>query len=152
MSGLDLMVVQDSISAYIKSEFSMYEVYDDIILDNDFVIKQANKIKPYIVIQYGGLRNSNKGSSFVGVRYDEYYSTVDVAVVAPTPNQSRRALNIILDSLIGWKPTSSTSMQMEGGMSILGVGNNGGKPRVYVASSRMRYTVNGEDVGAHITP
>jgi hypothetical protein len=152
MSGLNLLTVQDSISAYIKAQFTAYEVHDDIILDNDFVIKQGNKVKPYIVLQYGGLRSSSTGSSFAGARNDEYYSTVDIAVVAPTPRQCKRALNIIIDRVVGWPPTDSSPMSIDGGMDILGVGNNNGKPTVYLASSRLRYAVNAQNVGAYITP
>lgn len=152
MSGLDFVSVQDSIEAHVKATFPNYDVYDNDVMNDDAIIKMGNKVKPYIVLRWGGLRNSNTGGSFAGVRHDEYYSTVDVAVVAPTSRQSRLSLNVILDSLIGWKPTSSTPLAPEGGMDTLGIPDYDGKPCVYLSSHRLRYAINGENVAAHITP
>lgn len=152
MSGLNIVAVQDSISAHIRAEFPGYVVYDDDVIDDDFVVKIGNKVKPYIVLQWGGLRNSPTNGSFAGVRHDEYYSTVDVAVVAPVARQAREALSVIMDNLIGWKPSYSTPMAPEGGMDILGIPGYDGKPTVYFASSRLRYNVNTENIGSYITP
>jgi hypothetical protein len=150
MSGLNLITTQDSISDYIRAQFPNYTVYDDMILDDDFIVKQGNSVKPYIVLEYGGLRNSATAGSFVGVRHDEYYSTVDVSVVAPTPKQARRSLNVIEDSLIGWKPADSTPLVPEGGMDVLGIPNMSGSIVVYLASIRLRYGINTTGIGAHI--
>tara|TARA_R110000782_G_scaffold94088_3_gene177769 strand:+ start:1988 stop:2446 length:459 start_codon:yes stop_codon:yes gene_type:complete len=152
MSGLDVVSVQDSIEAYVKEQFSNYAVYDSDVFDDNAVIKVANKIKPYIVLRWGGLRNSNTGGGFGGVRHDEYYSTVDVAVVSPTSKQSRIALNIIVDKLVGWKPAGSNHMKSEGGMDIIGIAIYDAKPTAYLASSRLRYAINATDVAAYITP
>lgn len=152
MAGLNVITIQDSIAAHVRAEFPGYTVYDDDIIDDDFVVKLGNKIKPYIVLQWGGLRNSPTNGSFGGVRYDEYYSTVDVAVVAPVARQSREAINIIGDRLIGWKPLHSTPLSLEDGMEILGIPGPDGKPVVYFASIRLKYNVNAEDVASHIVP
>lgn len=152
MSGLNLITTQDSISAYIKQEFLGYEVYDSDIVDDDFIIKIGGKIKPYIVLQYGGLRNSGTNGSFAGARYDEYYSTIDVAVVAQNSRQARISLNIIIDKLVGWKPLDSTPLAIEGGMDVLGIPNYDGKPNIYLASQRLRYNINTTDIGTPIAP
>jgi hypothetical protein len=150
MSGLDVFTTQESISAYVRQEFPNYIVYDDILLDDEFIIKQGNKVKPYIVLQYGGLNNSQTGGSFVGVRHDEYYSNVDLCVVAPTPNQARRGLNALQNVLLGWTPTDSTPMRITSGMDILGIPNISGSTIAYIASVRMAYNVNTTDIGAYI--
>jgi hypothetical protein len=152
MSGLDLVAVQDSIAAYIRQEFSGYEVYEDYVMDDETILKESNKANPYIVLSWDGLRNSPTGSSFVGARYDEYYSVVDVSVIAPTPKQARVASNIIVDKLVGWKPTGSTPMAPEGATGIWAVDNSNGRPHLYVASARLRFNVNTENVGSYITP
>jgi hypothetical protein len=152
MSGLNLIPIQEIISAYIRSEFSGYEVYDDVVLDDDYVYKIGNNVKPYIVIQYGGLTRSNTSTSFVGVRHDEYSSYVDVSVVAPTPNQARRASNIILDKLIGWKPTGSTPFVPMDGMQLWASEDLNGRPFVYIANSRFLFQMNTENIGDYITP
>jgi hypothetical protein len=150
MSGLDVFTTQESISAYVRQQFPNYVVYDDIILDDEFIIKQGNKVKPYIVLQYGGLNDSGTAGSFAGVRHDEYYSTVDLCVIAPTPNQARRGLNALQNVLLGWTPTDSTPMRITSGMDILGIPNSSNLVTVYLASVRMAYNVNTTDIGAYI--
>lgn len=152
MAGLDLVTIQDNIAAYVAEEFPGYPVYEDDIIDDDFVLKQENKVKPYIVLRWDGLRNSSTGGSFLGARYDEYYSVVDVTVIAPAPRQARLAMNIIADKLIGWKPAGSTHLAPEGNASYWPIPDNNGRPHVYAASYRLRFNVNAEDVGSYITP
>lgn len=152
MSGLDVIAIQDSIGAYVRAQFPGYVVYDDVVLDEQFVLKQGNKVKPYIVLEWGGLRDAGTDSSFVSVRYDQYYSTVDVTLIAPTPNQARRGLNIVRDKMLGWKPAGSTPLATEGGMDVLGIPDRDGSPMVYLAGCRFRYNINVENVGAHIAP
>jgi hypothetical protein len=152
MAGLDLIAIQDNITAYVAQEFSGYPIYEDDIIDDEFVLKQENKIKPYIVLRWDGLRSSGTGPSFVGARFDEYYSVVDITVIAPAPRQARLALNIIVDKLIGWKPTGSTPLAAEGGAGYWPITDNSGRPHVYAASYRLRFNVNAENVGSYITP
>jgi hypothetical protein len=152
MSGLDLVAIQDSITAHVRQEFSGYEVYEDYVMDDETILKESNKVKPYIVLSWDGLRNSPTGGSFVSSRFDEYYSVVDVSVVAPTARQARISSNVIVDKLIGWNPTGSTPMAPEGSTGIWAVENNNGKPHLYVASARLRFNVNSENVGSYITP
>jgi hypothetical protein len=152
MSGLDVYTTQEAISAYVRSQFPNYEVYDDVVLDDDFVVKQGNSVNPYIVLQYGSLRRSPTNGSFAGVRFDEYYSTVDISVVAPKPSQARRSSNVIVDKLIGYKPTGSSPMVPEGGSVFWAASDNSGRPYVYVANFRLSYAINSSDAGAYITP
>lgn len=153
MAGLNVVEVQDVIGAYIRQEFPNYEVYDEIVLDDQMLMKVSNKVKPYIVLRWGGLVGSGRGAgSFAGVRYDEYVSTVDVNVIAPTPNQTRKAINIILDKLIGWKPTGGGALTPQGTSVGFVVPGPDGNPHLYVSSARLVFAVNSENVGSHITP
>jgi len=152
MSGLNFIAVQDTIAAHIRAEFPGYEVYDDVVVDDDFIIKIGNKVKPYIVLNWGGLQRAGGSGSFAGARFDEYYSTVDVVVVAPTPRQARLSSNIIVDRLIGWKPAGSSPMSPSSGTDLLAIENSNGSPYIYVASTRLQYAVNAESVGEYITP
>lgn len=152
MSGLDVVAIQDNIAAYIRQEFSGYPVYEDDVVDDDFVLKQENKIKPYIVLRWDGLHASGTNGSFAGVRHDEYYSVVDVTVIAPAPRQARLAMNIVADKLIGWQPAGSSPLAPEGGADYWPITDNNGRPHVYAASYRLRFNVNAENVGSYITP
>lgn len=151
MAGLNIATTQDSISAYIREQFPNYVVYDDIVLDDDFVIKQGNKVKPYIVLQYGGLNPTNINGSFTSVRRNEYYSTVDVSVVASTPKQAKRGLLAVLDTILGWVPVDSTQLEISSSLDIWGVQDNSGAILTYMASVRFKYQVNTTNIGSYIT-
>jgi len=53
MAGLNVVEVQDIIGAYIRAEFPNYEVYDEIVLDDQMLLKVSNKVKPYIDLGLG---------------------------------------------------------------------------------------------------
>ena len=152
MSGLNLVAVQDIITAYIRSEFPGYVVYEDDVIDDAMLLKIGNKVKPYIVLRWGGLGRNTAGASFAGVRYDEYTSSVDIGIVAPTGSQARRGLNIVYDKLIGWKPTGGGAMTPSGTAGLYVVDDTNGRPHVYIATSRLEFAMNSENVGAYITP
>lgn len=152
MSGLNVVAVQDIIAAHIREEFSGYQVYEDDVLDDESLLRASNKTKPYIVLRWSGLMRNGRGASFGGVRLDEYVSSVDINVVAPTPTQCRKAINVIMDKLIGWKPTGGGALTPEGGAALFVVNNREDKPHLYIASGRLTFAVNSEDPGAYITP
>ena len=152
MSGLDIIPVQDAITAYIRQEFSGYEVYEDDVLDDDSLLKVSNKVKPYIVLRWGGLFRNQRGANIGGVRLDEYTSTVDVAIIAPTPRQCRLAMNLINDKLIGWKPDGIAALIPEGSGGTFVVPDTNGKPHVYIQSNRFTFAVNTSNPGSYITP
>lgn len=152
MTGLNLSIPQGAITDYVKEHFPNYVVYENDVLDDDFILKIDGKAKPYIVLRYGGIIAAPTGGSFMGARYDEYFSTVDVNVVAPTPKQSSLACNIVIDRLLGWKPTGGSALTISGGSANFAVRNANGVPHAYLSSVRMDYAINSEDPGAYITP
>lgn len=152
MSGLNLFAVQEIIEAHIKSEFPGYAVYQDDVLDDEAILKVENKAKPYIILSWGGLDRNLAATSFAGVRHDEYTSSVDIIVAAPTGKQCRMSLNVILDRLIGWKPTGGGAMTPFGGVATSVVNNSAGRPHVYLASARLEFAMNSENVGEYIQP
>jgi hypothetical protein len=151
MSGLNLLTIQDEISTYISEQFPSYQVHEDFILDDEQIIKSGNKTKPYIVLTWSGLGHSTSNASFGGVRHDEYFSSFEVGVVAPTPKQCRRALNIILDKLIGWSPASSEHLVPIGGGGTYVAVERGGKPELYISTGSLSFPVNGNRVASYIT-
>lgn len=152
MSGLNLVLIQEQIAAHISAEFPGYEVHEDFIIDDEQINKTANNVKPYIVLTWAGLGHSQRGGSFGGVRYDEYYSSFEIGVVAPTPKQCRKALNVILDKLIGWSPNGSGHLVPFGGGGTYVAAERGGKPHLYVSTANLSFPVNGEGVGSNIAP
>lgn len=152
MAGLNLVAVQDIITAHIKAEFPGYVVYEDDVLSDEMLLRIGNKVKPYIVLRWGGLGRNTAATSFGGVRHDEYISSVDICVIAPTGAQARRGLNIVYDRLIGWKPTGGGAMSPFGGSGLYVVDDRNGAPHVYVATARLEFAMNSEDVGSYIVP
>jgi len=152
MSGLDLFSVQKTITAYIKQEFAGYNVYDDDILNDEALLRIGNKVKPYIVLRWGNLDRNTAATSFAGVRHDEYISSVDICVVAPTGSQARRSLNVIYDKLIGWNPTGAGRLIPFGGSGLYVVDDRDGVPHVYIATARLEFAMNTQSIGEYITP
>lgn len=152
MAGLNLVEIQDLILAHVRSEFSQYEVYEDYILNEQELLKVDARVKPYLVISWDGLSRSAGNASFAGVRKDEYFSAFAIGLIAPTPRQCRRGLNIIVDQLVGWSyddvgfltPTNSTGAYV--------VAERDGIPHLYMAMAEFTFPVNAEDPGAYITP
>lgn len=152
MSGLNLTTTQDAILAYVRQEFPNYVVYENSVLDNEFILKIGNKVKPYIVISLGGLYPNGRNSSFAGARQDEYTSTIDATVIAAKPEHARVGMNLVVDKLIGFKPDGISPMSLQGGSAMWGIPDNNGSPHVYLASQRLTYAVNNVDPGSYITP
>lgn len=151
MAGLNLIPIQDNIADYIRAEFPGYELYEDTVLDDEYLLRVDGNVKPYIVLRWGGLMRSPQNASFGGVRLDEYTSNFDLNIIAPTPRQAREAMNIILDSLIGWKPDAIAPLiPLGGGVYVQNDVN--GRPHVYIASHRLEFVVNADNPGSPITP
>ena len=152
MAGLNVIPVQDAITQHVENQFSAYEVFEDAPLDDEYLLKLNGKIKPYIVLSYGMPVRSTVNGSFSGVRYDEYTCSVDVAVVASTGKQVRKAMNIIHDRLVGWKPTGGGALTPFASGGPWAVLNAGGAPHVFTGAIRFEFPVNSENPGEYITP
>jgi hypothetical protein len=152
MAGLDLFTIQDEIGAHIRATFPTYDVVDDVVIDDNYILRLDNNVKPFILLRWGSLLRSGSNTSFGGVRFDEYSSSVDVAIVAPNPRISRQAANMINDQLIGGKLSSGPAMIPTGGQATWAVNDSNGRPHLFVSSMRFNYAVNAESVGNNITP
>ena len=147
MTGLDLVAVQDLILAHVETSFPNYQVVEDQVLDDESIIKSNNRVKPYIVLRWHGLNRSLTSGSFGGVRHDEYSSSVDVILVAPSPRQARLGLNLVMDGLIGWQVPGGSMLAPVGGQSLFSVPDYDGKPHVYMAINTLSFQVNSSNVG-----
>jgi hypothetical protein len=152
MAGLDLFAVQEEIAAHIRATFPSYDVVEDDVVDDEYILRLDNNVKPFIFLRWGNLNRLANNASFGGVRFDEYVSSCDVSVVAPSPRISRKASNMINDLLIGWKLSSGTRLTPTSGSATWAVVNNSGRPHLYVTSMRFGYALNAESVGENITP
>lgn len=152
MAGLNLIEVQDLIVAHIRSEFSSYEVYEDYILNEQELLKVNNRVKPYIVISWDGLSRSPANASFGGVRQDEYFSAFSIGIIAPTPSQCRRGMNIMVDKLVGWSYDGVGVLTPLSSTGAFVIAERDGTPHLYMAMAEFTFPMNSTDPGAYITP
>lgn len=148
MTGLDLVAVQNAILAHVESALSAYDIKEDEVLDDEYLLKIDNNVKPFIVLRWHELSRSPVNTSFAGVRFDEYSSTVDVVLVAPSPKQAREGLNYALGELIGWKVPGGSQLTPSGGNAVIPVGEENARPHIYLAVGSLSFQVNSTDVGA----
>jgi len=147
MTGLDLIAVQDSILAHIETTFPNYEVREDEVLDDEYLLKIDGNVKPFIVLRWHGLNRSSTGASFRGARFDEYNSAVDIVMVCPEPKIGRRALNLVMDGLIGWQVPGGSQLTPTGGAAVFPVVDYDAKPHIYLATNTLSFQVNSDGVG-----
>jgi hypothetical protein len=148
MAGLDVVAVQDAIYDHILATFSNYEIKEDFFLDDESLLKINGLVKPFIVLRWHGLVRSPVNTSFAGVRYDEYSSAVDIVTVAAKPRDARRALNYVMDELIGWEVPGGSQLTPEGGESVFPVLDSNARPHIYLAINTLSFQVNSTAVGS----
>ena len=142
MTGLNLVAVQESILVHVETSFPNYKIEEDFVLDDESVLKVSNKVKPFIVIKWHGLRVSPLGASFGGPRQDGYVSGMDMVVIAPTPKQCRLVMNMILDELIGWKVADLYPLTLDGAGDLFASSNNESKPHLYLSVNSFTFQVD----------
>jgi hypothetical protein len=142
MTGLNLISLQDSILAHVETSFPSYEIIEDYVIDDQSLLKVGNKLKPYIVLRWHGLRRSFNDASFGGVRKDSYTSGFDVIAVAPTPKQSRSIINMVMGELIGWKVADLYPLTPQGGGDFFTMGDYDSKPQLYMSINTLVFQVD----------
>jgi hypothetical protein len=152
MAGFNLIEIQEDILSYITSEFPNYEVYEDYVLNEQELQRVDARVKPYIVIAWHGLTRLPNGASFGGVRLDEYESGFDIGVIAPTPKQCRKGLNIIVDNLIGWSYDNVAYMTPGQSSGAFVVSDREGVPHLYMAMADFTFQMNTTDPGQRMSP
>jgi hypothetical protein len=148
MTGLDLIAVQDSILIHIESAFPAYDIVEDMVLEDEVLLKLNKNIKPFIVLRWHGLMRDTNDTSFGGVRHDSYMSAVDVVFIAPSPKQARLGLNMVMDELIGWYVPGGSPLTPVGGNSVFPVIEANGRPHVYVAVNTLVFHVDSNGIGS----
>jgi len=152
MSGFNLITTQDAILSHIETQFSSYEIYEDYILNEQELLKVDNRVKPYIVIAWHGLSRLPSNTAIAGVRQDEYESGFDIGIIAPTPKQCRKGLNIIVDNLIGWSYDNVQFLTPGSSSSTFVAAARDGVPHLYMAMAEFSFPMNTTSPGAYITP
>lgn len=153
MAGFDLVSLQDTITAYVRTQTSATVFEDSIPDDESLPMDNNHKLLPYVVLRYGPLRPSYTGKSFGGPRLDEYWASCDVVAISGNGRVSRQLNNGLVDALIGFKPDGVSPMHQRtdaGDPAQFVVSSNESRPTQYVSTTRLRYTVNSTSVGVPI--
>jgi len=152
MDGINLVSLQDEIAAHVASEFPNYQIVQDEVLDDEYILRINNNVKPFAVLQFGGLARDTRGASFSGVRHDEYYSYVDIAIVGPTPRIARRVLNMFMDNLIGHRISNGAELTPVSRVDTFAVRDSSGAPHLYLSIGSLEFRFNSSNPDANITP
>jgi hypothetical protein len=152
MAGFNLVSIQETILEYIQTQFPSYKVYEDYVLSEQELQKVDARVKPYIVISWHGLNRLPNGASFAGVRQDQYESGFDIGIIAPTPKQCRRGLNIIIDNLIGYSYDDVAYLTPGQSSNAFVVSERDGVPHLYMAMAEFTFQVNTTDPGSYMRP
>ena len=154
MGGFDIVSLQDAITAEVEAFIPLVTVFEDTIPDDEALPFDENgNLQPYIVLRYGPIRPSYTGGSLMGPRYDEYWASCDIVAIAPRGRIARQLNAAVVDHLIGFKPDGVSPMSQRtdaGDPAQFVVSSNESRPTQFIASTRLRYTVNGTNIGASI--
>lgn len=154
MAGFDIVSLQDTITAHVKTLIPNTLVLEDSIPDDKALpLDEAGQLMPYVVLRYGPLRPSYTGKSLMGPRYDEYWASCDIVAISGQGRVSRLLNAGLVDALIGFKPDGVSMMQMRtdaGDPAQFVVSSNESRPTQFISSTRLRYTVNALNVGASV--
>lgn len=152
MSGINLVDIQDEIALHIETTFPQYEIKEDEVLDDEYLLRVSNKTKPFVVIRWGGLSRDVNNASFAGVRHDQYFSRFDIIAVAPAPKIARKVLNLFMDQLIGWRISNGAELTPTIGQTVFPSVDNNGVPHLYLGVGTMEFRFNSENPNSYITP
>lgn len=149
--GLDLYGYQEAITAEVKRLYPAYMVLEDTVEDERAIMRDFNgQMEEYIILRYGPMMPKRRGKSIKGAMYDEYYGTVDVMAIASKGNMARRLSTAVMLDLMQFKPdgTSALVLQDDGGMfAAFVVSSNEARPTRSIASQRLRFNVNTNNIG-----
>jgi len=152
VDGINLISLQDEIYNHVVAEFLNYEIVQDVVLTDEYILKIDNKVKPFVVLQWGGLQRDGANASFAGVRHDSYYSTFNVVAIGPNPRIAKRVSNMFMDRLIGYKTSQGSELTPVGRAVDFAVSDSNSVPHLYLAVNSLSFRFNSTNPDANITP
>lgn len=145
--AFDLYAIQKSITTHLKTTFPQFKFFRGTIPEDMQVPRQGEEANPFFVLQFGTMYSRPKGKSIKGPRNDEYYSWVQVVGMGSVEDDISDALSLVVDRLIGFKPTGGTALIPEGGSPDYGSRQYSVRPVLYYQSQRFDFNIkqNGLD-------
>lgn len=149
--GFDLYAVQTAIKTYLESEFPQYEFVDNTVAEDELVPRQGQEVNPFFVLQHGQMYKRPRGGSVAGARNDEYYSWLQVIGIGSVDDDVRSSLSLIVDRLIGYRPTGATALIPDGGPSDYGSRQYSVRPVLYYHTQRFEFNITQSGLSGHLT-
>lgn len=145
--AFDLSATQKSIRAYLEAQFPQYDFFRSTVPEDLDVPRQGSEANPFFVLQFGKMYRRGRKGSFSGARNDEYYSWVQVIGMGSVEDDVSEALSLVVDRLIGFKPTGGAALSPDGGTGDYGSRQYSVRPVMYYQSQQFDYTItqNGLD-------
>lgn len=136
---------QDSIAEKLRTEYPHVPVIEDGLIDGDYDAIEKfpdGSIKPFIILWFSVARRS-RGRSFQNEKLDNHIAGVDVVVVARNGAESRKLINDIANTLIGWKPENAGGIVKGSGIwsqsrAMLDANN---RPSRWAATDRFEFGI-----------
>lgn len=111
---LDPTEEQDSIAAYLRTEFPFVPVIEDGLMDDQIYTNLDGSeiaiptfpdgtVKPFIILWFSNAKRSARGRSIADYKLDAHFATVDVVVVARNGTDARKLLNKIGNRMVGFR-------------------------------------------------
>lgn len=145
--AFDLFAIQKNIETTLATWYPQYSFYRNTVPEDEQVPREGEEVNPFFVLQFGQMYPRTRGRSIKGARNDEYYSWFQLIGMGSVEDDVASALSLLVDRLIGWKPTGATALMPDGGSTDYGSRQYSVRPVLYYQSQRYEFTItqNGLD-------
>ena len=147
----DLHATQKSIRTHLETTFPQYEFFRNTVPEDKDVPRQGEEVNPFFTIQFGQMYAAPRGGSFYGARNDDYTSWVQIIGMGSVEDDVAAALSLVVDRLIGFKPTGAASLKPDGGTTDYGSRQYSVRPVLYYQSQRFEYTLTQNGLGGFLS-
>jgi len=137
--AFDLYAVQKSIKDNLTTVFPQYVFHRNTVPEDEQVPREGEEVNPFFVLQFGPMMSRPRGKSMKGARNDEYYSWMQVIGIGSVEDDIAASLSLVVDRLIGWKPTGATRLIPDGGTTDYGSRQYSVRPVLYYQSQRFEF-------------
>lgn len=142
MTGLNLVAIETEITERVRTELNGWEVFEGGV-DDAITIAETNGVEdPYVVLRYSDFTATERGGSFLGTRYDEYYSQVDALCVASSDKEARQLASWVSNALLGFKPANCGEIGKNFGGGSFSQAAVNSVPQYYIAVRAFNYHFN----------
>lgn len=152
--SFDLYAIQKNITEYLETEFSGITFFRNTTPEDEEIprISGSDEVDPFYILQFGPMMNNPQGKSIKGARNDEYTSWFQVFGVGSVEDDIANHLSLVVDRLIGYRPTGATALIPDSGTTDYGSRQYSVRPVLYYQTQRFRYNITQNGLDGFLTP